>query len=264
MTVYADILFLTNFVMDCLLLGLAGLFCSMRPKKVRLVFAGVLGGAYGTLYFLPALSVFYLPAVRLLFGGLLCAMAYCPCRIGRFFRLWGVFLAMGALAGGIFYAVAFYTGAPYLSTVQFIAGAIVLWFGASRGVRFLRRRAGQEIHQVEIFYAGRSVKTDGLTDTGNTLKDPIRNLPVLLADGRLLEKLFSPDCNVYNLAEWVQSTDLCWIPYRSVETEGVFCGFLADSVVVDGRDLGRTAVACCGQRLDYGVLLQHEIILEGV
>ena len=270
MTVYADVLFLTNFWMDFLLLNLCGVFCGKKPNRLRLFLAGMLGGVYGTLLFVEVLSPIYSLAGRIFMGAVLCAAVYCPCPVGRFFQLFGVLFGMGFLAAGVLYTIMLYTGDTagngivYLQGVWALIGMVSLWLLAGRGIRILRKRAKQERYMVEIFYADRSVRIEGLLDSGNSLQDPIRKLPVMLAEVRILKTLFSPSCTTKNLAEWVESTDLCWIPYQGVGSEGVFCGFLADNVRINGREIGRTVVACCERRLNCGVLLQHEIILEGV
>ena len=154
-------------------------------------------------------------------------------------------------------------GVVYMRGVWILAGGVLAKAVITRGVRYFRNQSKKEIYNVELFYEGRHVKTEGFLDTGNGLAEPVGRRPVILADESVLKNLFHADCNSRNLTEWVKSTDLRCIPYSSVEGTGVFYGFLADNLIIDGKDMGRTVVACCDRRLEYGVLLNHEIILEG-
>ena len=270
MTVYADVLFLTNFLMDCLLVSLTAACCNIRVKRLRIVCAGILGGLYGVCLFIPDFGIVYTVPVRMLAAGAICAAAFCPCRPRRFVRFLAMFLIMNFLCGGILYCIMLYTGGGvvkngvvYMRSVWILAGGLAAKVVITRGVGYFRRQAKKDIYNVELFYEGRRVRTEGFLDTGNGLAEPVGRRPVILADESVLKQLFHADCNSRNLTEWVRSTDLRCIPYSSVGGAGVFYGFLADRIVIDGRDMGRAVVACCDRRLEYGVLLNHEIILEG-
>lgn len=270
MTVYADVLFLTNFCMDYLLITLTAACCNIRTKLWRRILAGVLGGVYGVFIFIPDLSLAYTAAARAAAAAVLCCAAFCPCRPRRFLRLFAMFFIINFLCGGILYCLMLYTGGGavkngvvYMRGVWILVGAIAARAAVSRGIRYFRNQSKKDIYNVEIFYEGSHVKTEGFLDTGNSLAEPIRSQPVILADETVFHGLFHPDCGSRNLAEWVRSADLRAIPYHTVSGSGVFYGFLADRVLIDGRDMGRMVVACCDRRLEYGVLLNHEMIVEG-
>lgn len=271
MTVYADVLFLTNCFMDYLLLTLTAKCCNVRPRAWRLWLAGVLGGLYGVFMFVPDFSIFYTLPAKILAAGVLCGAGFCPCRPRRFLRLWGMFLAVHFLSGGILYCIMLYTGGGmvkngvmYMQAAWIPAGAVLAKVVISRGVRCFRRQTSRDIYNVELFYGECHARAEGFVDTGNSLTDPTGKLPVILADARVLQQLFHADCNSRNLAEWVGSTDLRCIPYRTIDNSGIMYGFCADRVLIDGRDLGRTVVVACDRQMEYGVLLHPEIMLEGV
>ena len=54
--VYGDVLFLVNFSIDFIVMFIAGCFLHIKRRLFRLVIASLVGGLYGVLLLLPALS----------------------------------------------------------------------------------------------------------------------------------------------------------------------------------------------------------------
>ena len=75
----------------------------------------------------------------------------------------------------------------FLVRLFLAAGAVCLCVWLSRFLRLLsiRKEENRHLRNVTLFYAGQTIKTRGLIDTGNHLKAPVSGLPVHVATASL-------------------------------------------------------------------------------
>ena len=267
MVIYADVLFLNQFFMDYLLISLTAQCAGVRVLHGRKVLAGFLGGMYGICMIFPDLALFYTGIAQALCCAGLCAVAFLPCGIRQFLKLVAMSYVISFFLSGALYFIALHlnggivkNGILYMQEVWLLFGAVIARAAIAKGIGYIRKRCAKDVCSVEICYNGKHVRTDGFLDTGNGLFDPVSKKPVLLADSRILKTLFHRQCNCYNLPEWVGSKDLKWIPYKTVDGEGVFYGFVAEKVITDGKTTENVIVACCDRKLEHGVLLHDGIL----
>ncbi len=198
-TVYADVLFFTNFCMDFLALWLTGSLLHTPKKLRRLFFASTVGAVYALSELLlgghPLVSAVVGVGVSLL----LCYIAYGDAGLFRFVRVFLVFWAVSVLLGGLI--TVFYTWLSSLfgsETLPLRKSDILLTLGALSGVvvlgvqRFFTRHAGGREVGLYLSLGDREVTVHALSDSGNLLSDPISGKPVVLlrlsAAKRLLPK----------------------------------------------------------------------------
>ena len=109
--------------------------------------------------------------------------------------------------------------------------------------------AGGEVKPVEFELKGRRIRVTALTDTGNTLSDPVTGDPVPVAEGRALYSLFPSEVcpNRVDLEDPVQgmarlnrgawSGRFYLLPYRAVGVErGFLLAVKMDRVVIDRQE----------------------------
>ena len=200
MTVYADLAFALNAVLDYgLLLAGARLSGSAICRK-RLIPAALFGGFYAAAALFPQLVFLKNGAIRaaclaamllIAFGAekrLLKRALYVLAVSSGFagFVLAAVHLfgtGLLVLPGGAYYPVSF-------SALLFLAAAGYL--AVRLAAAGFAVRAGRKILPLTIFCRGKSAELRALLDTGNTLRDPVTNEPVLVVHCSVLQALL-PD-----------------------------------------------------------------------
>lgn len=266
--VYVDLLFLINAAMDGLCLCLTARLLHRRVSPWRVLTASVLGGGYAvaSLFWETGRGAAIL--LDLMVCALLCAVVFgSPFSKGRrFLRTTLLYLFLSLILGGIMTALfslfnrvgltealeGLFGGEdgsgdgvePWLFGLVAMVGSILtLWGG-----RFLRGGRVSEVCRVEVTLGGKQVTLEGMTDTGNLLRDPLSGRIVICADERLIGAILSCD-----LAEYVSgkrnparlSEDSARrvrvIPARTATGESLLYGFLPDEVTLD-RGEGREAV----------------------
>jgi len=266
MTLYADILFLINFIMNSFVLWVVSKITRSK-RKTRWLFAGagVMSLLYTLLIAVEALRFINvaLSSAVILTVGVLAAFHIAGWR--DFVKQMVIAYAISFTVGGLGMSLFFLTDIPY--AVYFIAGD---WQGFAReiswqlvlagtaasyvlirlGLRIARQHTmkRQMLCNVQIFMGEQDASFEALVDTGHSLKEPLSQSPVIIAEFEHV-KNFLPDRLKVLFYEKCESdlTGLIagqegafykrirMIPFTSLgRTNGMLIGFRPDRVAVEG------------------------------
>ncbi len=269
MIVYIDQLFAVNFITDCLLLyiscGIAG-----RRNKWKIALASVFGALYAAFMYVPKVNFLYSPPFRV------------------FFMVIMVWISVGAksavsLIKGVlsFASVCLFTGGGVFS-VLLMSGfklseiknnsipvfnistplLLVVFCGVLYITRFfihhMSRSAKEKRKTVKLEIAknGRKIKILGLIDTGCTLLEPRRRVPVIIVDYHMADRFLK------------DISEVCMIPYSTVDNSGTFLGFYPDYVKIGDKITRDVAVAVCYtdamSEKQYSAIINSEILKEEI
>jgi len=264
MTLYADILFGVNFIMNAFILFLTARILRIgRRWYWVLAGAGLMAGLYTVLLALPALRSVnvFVAQVGILAAGI--GLAFAPRGWRLFLRYMLVTYVISFTVGGLGMALFFLTDLPY--AVRYIAAdlgafsravswqlavtGMVLSYGLIKlGQYFIERRTlrRQMLCNVEIALDDGRVAFDALVDTGHSLREPITQAPVIVAEfdqvaaflPEGLRQLFSSKQEAQLGALLAEADDafyarLRMVPFTSIGKEnGMLVGFRPDSVTV--------------------------------
>ena len=113
----------------------------------------------------------------------------------------------------------------FLVRLFLAAGAVCLCVWLSRFLRLLsiRKEENRHLRNVTLFYAGQTIKTRGLIDTGNHLKAPVSGLPVHVATAGLMKRL----CPAVK--------GVMYVPYQCIGSSGILPAVRIDEMKVEGE-----------------------------
>jgi stage II sporulation protein GA (sporulation sigma-E factor processing peptidase) len=211
---YADVFLIVNFCFDLSLLYLAGRLGKLPVAGRRLVLGALVGALYGTASLFPQLAFLMSLPAKTIASFLMVALAY-PAGL-RGLRIYGRVLAL-------FYLVSFVAGGAALAWNYVLTGAVSLDGGLSEGrlgvgavapavvfgVTLLHWAlvSGRKREQItalcvpcRVVVEGREVEFRALIDTGNRLRDPISDAPVVIVEYPAMTGLLPPNLG------------LVWIP----------------------------------------------------
>lgn len=242
MTVYADGTAVLNFLTDYLLLWGTGALTGKRQGSLRLCLGALLGGLYGGVCLLPGFRFLGGAFWRILFLGLMLALAF---GLGRQLLRQGIlFLTLTLALGGGGYLLR-QGGSLSFLTLGAGAGALAL------GCRVLARTGTGtgERTELTLCLGQRQVRVTALRDTGNGLKDPLTGRAVTVIGPRAAEKLLpvqvdraalaDPASAMENLLRQAPGLRLRLIPYQAVGREGgLLLGLRCDRVTAGRERLG--------------------------
>ena len=228
--IYIDAVFLTNLLMDYVLLRIVGRIFQCGKSRKRTLLAAAAGALFSCL-------ILYIPAESFLPAGILChgACAYGMVRIGCGLKKGGllvkvmVALYLTAFLCGGFWEVMDAEGGITPKTFLIFTGCT--YFGLSALVYLsdsVRARI-KNVYPVTFSYRGKVQSAYGFYDTGNMLTEPISGRPVSILDPEILEAMLTGESaeQLKHLKEnpgEAKSTELAglyprFIPYRTVGNE---------------------------------------------
>jgi len=192
--IYIDIVFMTNFLMDYMLLRLVGKFLHLDGKRRRCVISAAFGSFVSCLLVCAPFKIIF-PAAVLIHGGCAFFMASFAFRLKKGGLLVKTILALyftAFVVGGIYQALETertMTVKIFLLFLAGIYGALYTLGCVTETFRFGRRN----IFPVTLKYQGKLQQTYGFYDTGNLLMDPVKKQPVSIIKQELLGSLISKE-----------------------------------------------------------------------
>jgi len=265
MTLYADMLFLINFIMNLFVLWIVRKITRSK-KKIRwlLLGAGVMSLMYTAIVAVYALRFanVLLSSVIILAVGVLVTFGYTGRRsfIKQMLAAYIITFVVGGLGMSLFfltdlpYAVHFLVSdmgfARAISWQLVLAGTAVSYVLIKLCIKFYEHHTlkRQLLCNVQICMGENEAAFDALVDTGHTLKDPLSQAPVIIGEFEQVKDLL-PDRlkvlfyenNETKLTELVSCAEdtfykrIRMIPFVSLgRTNGMLIAFRPDMVHVQG------------------------------
>ncbi len=249
--VYADITFLINFTMDFIIIWAAARLTGVQIAYFRITLAALLGGIYAVGYLLPNLSHWYSLPFKLLFSGIMVLIGIYPRNWDEFKKSLIYFYTINfAVAGatiGITYLVKNSSESVSLSYLWLLGGVGFALFIGGYGQKLLVNRLLPHLlkYKVQLIFGQQNCSGQGFLDTGNGLRDPLTNRPVVVAEYRLVKECFPADfrlamesscsqeemLDALSRSSWANRLRL--IPFTSIgKSNGLLIGVRADEIKV--------------------------------
>lgn len=192
MVVFIEYVLIDNFFIDYMLLKTTFLIMNLPVKKIRLVFASVLGAGFSLLFPIINLTSVLNLTLKLLVGLLLVLISYKYITFRSFYVSVLVFMTLTFLTGGAIVGVFNLIGIDYSSeisiAIMFLPVYVILKLGASViKYIYVKRHAVNYNYDVYITALNNTVNAQGFLDTGNFLYDGFS--PVIVISKRLFNLL---------------------------------------------------------------------------
>ena len=199
MVVYADVIFLTNFLFDTGILLILLKISSKRIPVLRLILSACMGGIQSLFVFVPYFQILCLPPARFAAAFLMTLIVFYPCSAYEVFRSGTVFLAAAfAFSGAInFFRLNATWGIVMLAPVYLL-------------LSFAKRTSSRKYKEATLIYGDKEVTFDGFYDSGNMMD--YNGAPVILAGDKVFKRMFGNGFSIKAAAEWADVRDLRIVP----------------------------------------------------
>lgn len=202
MTIYLDIIFLENFILNILLLYAVEIETRSKIKHYRIIIASLVGSIYATIIYVTKKGFLYSIEMKLLLS---IVMAYISFETKNFKELFKIII--------YFYLTSFVFGGGALALIYMVnTGKISIQNGIIQGrytiltimmgvviafiiimivFKFKKNKIYKNdlICNIKIKINNKEIKTKAMIDTGNLLKEPITNVPVVIVEHNLLKSI---------------------------------------------------------------------------
>lgn len=259
MTIYIDVVLIENLIMNFIILLATGLVLKERIKNVRLLLASLLGAIYSVVSYLSILEIYASIVLKIILSIVMIYIAFNPQTIKKMWKDILLFYLTSFVFGGAAFALIYivkpqeilmknglFLGTYPLKTI--ILGAIIAFIIIMTAFTVVKSKITKKdmFCQVEIQLNGKAIETTAMIDTGNLLKEPITNTPVVVVEHTLLydcipkeilnhlDELLGGDFN--NISEEIKEkyiTKLKFIPFSSLgKQNGMLLGMKADNIKI--------------------------------
>ncbi|RKD34307.1 sigma-E processing peptidase SpoIIGA [Thermohalobacter berrensis] len=264
MYIYAEYLLLENFIINFIILYVTKHFSRTETSRLRLVIASIIGALYTLVVFFPSLKFMTTFIIKLSISILIIIIAFNPVRLRKFLTLIATFYVVSFVFAGaalaLFYLSDFevYVGNGIFYINNFplrllIIAIITSWILIKFSWGYIQSKLSKARVFIPITIEANhnSVDIVALLDTGNSLKDPITDIPVIIAEFSAIKNLLPKDVqNIFLkykensleiissiMEESIQEMKFRLIPFKSLGKEnGMLIGFKPDRVIVNEKD----------------------------
>ena len=203
-TVYVDVLFLLNLIIDYIIICSTAFILNKKSHTLRFLGASAIGSVYSTVIFFPQLQTLNVIILKLLVSFVIVLVAFKWQSIVAQIKLFITYYLINFIYGGGMYAFYRFTnlgskmnysnGEFYIdiSLGTIIVLAVSFYFLIKVFGRILNgANQTSVIKEIEIQHNNKCVSTNALIDTGNNLYDPISQQPVILVEKEIINKIIN-------------------------------------------------------------------------
>ncbi|MBE7027038.1 MAG: sigma-E processing peptidase SpoIIGA [Ruminococcaceae bacterium] len=293
-TVYVDILFLTNFLTNFFLLYMTKSVSKNASPIWRLICGACAGSVYAVLMFYPDLSFIYSGIFKLGISAVIVLISFGFNSVKSLFSLCSLFYLSSFALSGITFALFYFTDVGFLigaamSNGVFYVNISPLYLVLSAALCYIvmfvfervytnRINTNANMHNLEIFYKGKSIRVKALLDSANAMLDPVTNTPVIVCDINVLKPFFKDESYYERLCVLAQNNSdklkielVCDTPFRLVPYRGlgnvsdIMLAFSPTKLLIDEKVYtGSVLIGLCAQKLSgadaYNALLHPRVM----
>lgn len=231
MTVYIDMLFAINLIMNTIIFYIVSKIMKISRSLKKII----LGAAISSFLYCVLLIFFnqyfnFFTALLILVFGLFVTFGIIGLKKFIMLIIWSHLSAF--LIGGMAVALYNYFNINMFFRVMYhfpvgilIISIFLTYIALSLGNIYIQkiRLSKRVYYTIQIFNDNKSVDIVALVDTGNSLVEPISKWPVIIAEQKSVNKIVSLE----NIGDKMRL-----IPYKTVGKEGILTGFRPDKVII--------------------------------
>ena len=193
MTVYLDIIFLENFILNCIILYAVSLVIKEKVSYIKLMIASLIGASYGMIYYLINFQSKWNLIFKIILSVVMVYISFMPKSFKEFIKQITFFYLVSFVFGGASLGVIYMVNAGKISirngiivgnyTLKTIFIGVILAFTIiTVAFKFVKNRISKKdlFCNIKIIINQSKINVKAVIDTGNFLKEPITNIPVIV------------------------------------------------------------------------------------
>lgn len=199
MTIYIDIVLIENLIMNYIILFTTAVVLKIKVNHIRLILASLLGAGYSIIAYMGIIKVYSSIILKIILSVLIIYIAFNPQNIKKMCKDLLLFYLVSFVFGGAAFALIYiikpqnilmknglFLGTYPLKTVML--GAVAAFCIIIGAFAIIKNKISKKdmFCEIEILINQKKIKTKAMIDTGNMLKEPITNVPVIVVEHILL------------------------------------------------------------------------------
>jgi len=261
MTIYLDVIFLENIVINYIMLYVTGIISKAQIKQKRIFLGALIGAIYSIIYYLFRLKIYSSFIIKIILSIVIIYVAFNSSNLKELLKKVLLFYLSSFVFGGAAIAIIYMVNSQNI-TIQngvlvgsytlrtILIGIVVAYFTIILAFKIIKISKKDLICEIVVTLNNKEINSKALIDTGNLLKEPITNLPVIVMEHTLLydilpkeilnnvEKILGGDFSKIpeNIKE-EYSAKLKVIPFSSLgKQNGMLLGIKAENLIINLKE----------------------------
>lgn len=279
MVIYADEIFLINFVASYILLYALGTFINkIRVRKKRLMFASVINGIASVIIFTTEMPLYMSHLLKLLSVFVVTTISFFEMRRQILKQIiWFLFLSgiitfamifilsvtKGSIGMMIKSGIVYFNIPPVIFTVTLVLSYTIMFFF----IKMFKNRKNKKYYILTLTHNDKTITLTALFDSGNLLKEPVTGKHVTIVEWEKIKELFGAEYEFSDIEEHAEELKLWAVPFHALgKTDGMIFAFLADRLTIPEakRTAEKVFIGIYGNRFsenrEYSALLSADLI----
>lgn len=263
MTIYLDVVLIENLIMNYIILYATGIILKNKIKPLRVTLASLLGAIYSIVAYTDILKIYSSIILKITLSIIIVYIAYNPQNVKQLWKQILIFYMTSFVFGGAAFALIYivrpqeifmknglFLGTYPLKTV--LIGSMIAFFLIITSFKIVKSK----ISKKDMFCIVRTkinkkvIETQVMIDTGNLLKEPITNTPVIVLEHTLLFEIVPKE--ILNNLDNILGGDFSKIP-ENIKNE-----YISKLKLIPFSSLGKQNGMLLGIRPDYIVIVNEE------
>lgn len=267
MTIYIDVVLIENLIMNYIILLATGIILRQKIKHLRLILGSLVGAIYSVIAYISILEIYSSIILKIILSVIIVYISFYPQTVKQLWRHIVIFYLTSFLFGGTAFALMYiikpqdilmknglFLGTYPLKTI--ILGTIIAFILIIVAFKIVKSKISKKdmICDIEIVINNKKIESKAMIDTGNLLKEPITNTPVVVVEHTLLY-----DCIpkvILNSLDKILGGDFKDIP------EEIQLEYISKLKIIPFSSLGKQNGMLLGIKADYLKVIQEDKEVE--
>ncbi len=264
MTIYLDIILCENLLMNYIILFATYVIIKPKTKhpQIRMILSSLLGSIYAIIVYLNILSIYTNLLAKITLSVVMVYIAFAPPNVKQLLKQILIFYLVSFIFGGCTFALIYFLKPENVEMKNGVfVGMYPIRVGLIAGViAFIITQIAFKINksklnnkntfiEIELYNKNKMTKARALLDSGNMLKEPISQKPVIVVEKTTLSKIIPEE--VLNYIEKIVGGDdqeknemqeylskIRMVPFMSLGKEnGMLIGIRLDKIKINTEDI---------------------------
>ncbi|MCR4430064.1 MAG: sigma-E processing peptidase SpoIIGA [Tepidanaerobacteraceae bacterium] len=266
MVVYFDVVLLINLLMNFLILTFVAMVLKLRVNLAKILSGAIAGCLFLLHVIIPNLAILQGLTFKLILSAAMILLSFSPRSLKDFIKILGFFYLISFMVGGGAFALFYFYNFQYINSGVYgnmllinnisvpwwilLVSALILLIFFKYFWPLLYRMLSKDnlLVPINVEFDNKKLEIPALIDTGNDLRDPVSNYPVVIVEfnavktlfGRELQSLliYGTEADFTNMTELISNskwaTRFRLIPFESIgRSKGLMIGFKPDMITVN-------------------------------
>ncbi len=264
MTIYLDIILCENLLMNYIILFATYVIIKPKTKhpQIRMILSSLLGSIYAIIVYLNILSIYTNLLAKITLSVVMVYIAFAPPNVKQLLKQILIFYLVSFIFGGCTFALIYFLKPENVEMKNGVfVGMYPIRVGLIAGViAFIITQIAFKINksklnnkntfiEIELYNKNKMTKARALLDSGNMLKEPISQKPVIVVEKTTLSKIIPEEVLDYiekivggddqeknEMQEYLSKIRI--VPFMSLGKEnGMLIGIRLDKIKINTEDI---------------------------